>query len=82
MWSWWISGTGAYRMAPFYNTFDLREQFPFPMNAAQFVTLLQTRQGRAVPAGNQVFEPTPIPLISWCTSSAPTFSSRSPERWW
>jgi len=61
IWSWWISGTGAYRMAPFYNTFDLRETFSFPTNAAQFVTLLQQRQGRAVPAGNQVFEPTPDP---------------------
>jgi hypothetical protein len=61
IWSWWISGTGAYRMAPFYNTFDLRETFSFPTTAAQFVTLLQQRQGRAVPAGNQVFEPTPDP---------------------
>jgi hypothetical protein len=61
MWSWWISGTGAYRMAPFYNTFDLRETFAFPQTADQFVALLKARQNRDVPAGNQVFEPTPDP---------------------
>ncbi len=61
LWSWWISGTGAYRMAPYYSTFDLRESLPFPMTAAQFVTLLKQRQGVQVPAGNQVFEPTPDP---------------------
>ncbi len=61
LWSWWISGAGAYRMAPYYSTFDLRENLPFPMTAAQFVTLLQQRQGVQVPAGNQVYEPTPDP---------------------
>lgn len=61
IWSWWISGTGAYRMAPFYSTFDLRETLPFPMDAQQFVALLRERQGREVPAGNQVFQPVPDP---------------------
>jgi hypothetical protein len=61
IWSWWISGTGAYRMAPFYSTFDLRETLSFPMTAAQFVELLRERQGRDVPAGNQVFQPDPDP---------------------
>lgn len=61
IWSWWISGTGAYRMAPFYSTFDLRETRAFPMDAQQFIELLRDRQGREVPAGNQVFQPTPDP---------------------
>ncbi len=61
LWSWWISGTGAYRMAPFYSTFDLRETLAFPQTADQFVALLRARQGRAVPAGNQVYEPAPNP---------------------
>lgn len=57
IWSWWIKGTGSYRMGPFYNTFDLREDFPFPMTAQQFVALLRERQGREVPFGNQVYQP-------------------------
>jgi hypothetical protein len=61
IWSWWISGTGSYRMAPFYSTFDLRETLAFPMTAAEIVELLQVRQGREVPAGNQVYEPDPNP---------------------
>ena len=59
-------GSGHRRLpdGPVHNTFDLRETFSFPTSAAQFVTL-QQRQGRDVPAGNQVFERPPIPTINW-----------------
>jgi hypothetical protein len=61
LWSWWMSGTGNYRMGPTYNTFDLRETLPFPMTSAEIVAMLQQRQGRAVPFGNQVYEPDQTP---------------------
>ncbi|MBI4482709.1 MAG: TonB-dependent receptor [Acidobacteria bacterium] len=56
IWAWWSSGTGNFRMGPFYNTFDLRERFSFPLKAQQFVELLRQRQGRQVPFGNQIYQ--------------------------
>jgi outer membrane receptor protein involved in Fe transport len=56
IWAVWTSGSANFRMGPFYNTFDFRERFPFPLTAAQIVDLLRVRQGREVPFGNQAWE--------------------------
>lgn len=53
-WAWWLSGTGAYRTAPFYSVMEFNETLAFPAPMAFFMDLLRERQGRDVPTGNYV----------------------------
>ena len=54
IWSWWQSGSGAYRTAPYYSVVNFNETIQFPKSMEYFMDLLRVRQNRAVPAGNEV----------------------------
>lgn len=66
-WAWWLSGTGAYRTAPFYNVMEFNETLAFPAPMEFFINLLRQRQGREIPSGNYLdqFSTDPEKIQVW-----------------